>query len=272
MKTLIPTLSLMSIMTGSLCATITLGDWNYNFANGGAGLTESGSAITSTGDSDGNRSVWAYFAPQTLNTGDALTVSFDLTLQGSALNQGRGIAVGLFSSNGTIQTGAVGGIGNDDMKDDFGYLQSIGTGSNTTSRLESWSGNGSYRTAPLGDETALTTLNNATSLGIADTDTYNVAFTIIRDGTDFSLQTRLDGSLVNSLSGVGTLSGGGFDGTSTYTFDMLGFGIKNFGQDVAFSNIGVEYSGVTAVPEPSTYAMITGGLVLGFILLRRRKS
>jgi hypothetical protein len=248
-------------------ATITLGDWTFNYANGGAGLVVSGTTITSTGGTNSDRAMWNYFSPQTLSDGDTLAVSVTITLSNPVLNQGRGISVGLFNSNGTFQTGAVGGGGSGDMRDDDGFFQSLGTGSNTTSRIESWNGVGNTNLF-LNYSGETTDLNAGLSgVGLSDTTDFDLSFSITRKGNAYDLESFSGIDSLGSVSGIAPVGA-----TDAFSFDTLAFGVRQAGQDVTFSNISVDYISVGAVPEPSTYALLAGALTFALVIVRRRRN
>jgi hypothetical protein len=70
-------------------------------------------------------------------------------------------------------------------------------------------------------------------------------------------------------------------GAQSITYTLVTFGSTTFGDASVFSATGVDgtfaFAGnsltftVTAIPEPSTYAAILGGLVLAGVVYRRRR-
>ncbi|MCF7688773.1 MAG: PEP-CTERM sorting domain-containing protein [Cephaloticoccus sp.] len=65
---------------------------------------------------------------------------------------------------------------------------------------------------------------------------------------------------------------------SVYAVDLPGgfYGLSSallvgeFSGAATFDN--VQFNGVSAVPEPSTYAAILGAMALGFVAIRRRRN
>ncbi|MEX0324571.1 MAG: PEP-CTERM sorting domain-containing protein [Puniceicoccaceae bacterium] len=93
-------------------------------------------------------------------------------------------------------------------------------------------------------------------------------------GADGSDEYRWDN--VDFNIGSGTVSAGGFGGTAEYYATFAGGGVAiSAGTDIKIysvnGSIGLEGLVVSAVPEPSTFALLAGIATLGLVIYRRRR-
>lgn len=137
------------------------------------------------------------------------------------------------------------------------------------------------------------TLNGTTLLEIAGTDrgttydainvggtlTYGGALsfvfsTTLVGGESFALFTGADGTSAPATTGQAVsvlLSGNGYDGTLSRTGDVWS-GTNIGGLNFSFNETTGILSAASAIPEPSTYALLFGAIALGAVLLRRGKN
>jgi len=115
--------------------------------------------------------------------------------------------------------------------------------------------------------------SNSTRAALADSTTYTFAYEI---SLDSSLNTVISYNLYSGASEGGTLllsnTGTQATGTVTNTFDALALGFYNkasASSSVTYTNVSV-VTNVSAVPEPSTYALIAGVVMLAGAAMRRR--
>ncbi|WP_162027695.1 MULTISPECIES: PEP-CTERM sorting domain-containing protein [unclassified Lentimonas] len=132
------------------------------------------------------------------------------------------------------------------------------------------------------------TLNStATSMGInatgdADTDAYeavfnqSVTFKFNQDVEVYQLDfTTFDSGEVFNFAGTtitnSALSNGTLD-TFDFSTPLLINANTNFTLQATAGTIGIEAFTISAVPEPGTYALLSGICALGFVMLRRRSQ
>jgi hypothetical protein len=193
--------------------------------------------------------------------GNPFTLETQFTVQqtGNINTNGATLGFGLFASSSTFSS-----TGNSYYLADFVYGHSTGTDV------------GRLRIVALGDTSGFTGNTVATN-GAADANA--AANLSITTGTTYTL--RLEGSYVGSTL---TMTFGLFDaagttqiGTSATASDTspltgTNFGYRNrIGLGGGTSIIDFDNYSITAIPEPSTYALLGGAGALGLALVRRRK-
>lgn len=115
----------------------------------------------------------------------------------------------------------------------------------------------------IGGGTASTTVFDAEN----DLDMNN-SNTLMTDGANWTVTNLSSNSWVNANT-AGTYTDNTIDFGTGYDYFGITIGIKSLDPagTATLDNVAVSAS----VPEPSTYALILGGLVVGFAALRRRK-
>lgn len=102
-----------------------------------------------------------------------------------------------------------------------------------------------------------------------DTTATGIMFDFDNEGSKATFWSLFDSS--DSLIATGSLSTGNFD-LSTYT-GVKSIEWNNNGNNWLFAVETLTYQTTSAVPEPSTYALMLGGLgLVGFMATRRRKQ
>jgi len=255
----------------------------------------SGTLVTTTTQ---NRAFYTYFTsssvPQSLAVGDSLQASFDLTFPtGTSIGtSNHAVRIGLLNSFATADndnatatafraTTDGAGISANIMPDASGYFFTLNAAPTTTDTVFAWervnsasSGQGILNTAfaaQLGGA-------GGSDLNFVLGNTYSVSFTVTRtaeDVTDLTLAisgTFLDADGFNTVTGTQSLSVSDTS-TAVYTFDTLalftGTNLAAAGT-ISLDNINVSVS-TSAIPEPGTWAVIAGGIALGFVFFRRHR-
>ncbi|EIQ01209.1 PEP-CTERM putative exosortase interaction domain-containing protein [Opitutaceae bacterium TAV1] len=192
--------------------------------------------------------------------GDSITLSGAVTFTGLASPQADQFRFGLYDVNN--QSGATGWLGY--------FATNSGGGGNPNSRLwERDPGNTtSFGSNGTGSATQRASVSASPANNAFASGAYTFSLTITRSDSGLDLAWSITGTNVTY-----TVSGTYADTTpQTYTFDRVGFftgGGLNADQ-VSFSNIDVTYT--SAVPEPSTWAMLAALIVLVSACLLRRHS
>ncbi len=198
--------------------------------------------------------VVASFSEFTLsNIGDSITFSGEIRIPNPV---GGGFRFGLFSSNGTPITGD----NTSESDNDYGYQLNIGTP--TLNAI------GSSKISKDADDTEL--------IGVSDTDlvTASAGFDDDYAYHSFSLTIEMTGASELTISGS-------WDGSTNATTTMVTTDtsalITSFDEvmiafaDTVSRDHYVDNITVTAVPEPGTYALISGLFGLAFVVWSKRK-
>ncbi len=114
-------------------------------------------------------------------------------------------------------------------------------------------------------------------ISVTDASAYTGAFNFGNGSIDFNSDIASGGSLSLSGSAVLTLDQNLSFTAVTINGVSLGAGLHSFAElDAAFDSFfaagGAGSITVSAIPEPSTYAIVAGTLFLGFAIWRRRSS
>lgn len=105
--------------------------------------------------------------------------------------------------------------------------------------------------------------DNGADLGL-QTDVYNFSSTF-----DFRILRDLDNDTADYLIQV---DGGGYTPIVSQQFNSAAVNLLAIGSNGFGATVGVDEVTWTAVPEPSTYAIILGVMALGVVWYRRRRS
>lgn len=200
----------------------------------------------------------AQFNSVTLSsTVTSVTFSFNYSITAPA--SGNFIRFGLFNSGGSFPAadGSATAFAGDVGYTVFGGLPASTVANSFTVRKESNTDGALFGTNP----------NNATVLGtgnlgaVTASQTYLASLTITRNSpTSISLSSTLNGVTVNATDLSNT----------NQTFDNLGIFFGNNMGNISLSNVMIT-TVTSAVPEPSSFALIAGAAGLGFGALRRRR-
>jgi len=223
----------------------------------------SGALQFTQGDTTANVSVFKQFSQTTLAVGESLRLTFDYTAFASqpiSVSNSH-FRIGLFDTSNTFTSNQAASSWSTTNE---GYTMGIGAG--TTGATSNFF----YRTGNAG---IVSTTSPSTALGAADTLNVtnfalvpvNVEFTITRLS---ATEIQLAGKFVqNSITTTFTTKNVTATGNYVDTFDTLfiGYGSSANGRGFTIDNVNL-----TVVPEPSSYALLLGGLGL-LVLLRRRR-
>ena len=250
------------------------GSANWYFPTNGGSLSGATGAMVMTDDGAG--APVAYFTSTSLaNMGDKVTLSFDFSFSAYA-NSADSFRFGLFNSQ------ALGGATKfasstpganlplaqptEYAKYD-GYATFANLGGGTMVQKEEFSSTTSTSTNTLFSAAGTLGTPSAGTISLTGGQNYTAVFSIERTATGNKLTTTIDGVTVTATD-ITSLKNT-FDTVSFFTTSAA---IPSTGGKLTLDNINV--TAVTAVPEPSTYAMfIAGGLALiGAARRRRAKS
>jgi hypothetical protein len=239
--------------------------WITDTDNGNTATSSGGVLNVNPGSSGDDGALFGAFSSVVDLTGsnNAVILSFDISYASTPTAQNNNLHFGLFNNGGTTTWKAADSGGNNpgEMRSADGYWFRIATNQGDL-------GVNAYMvTDQTNNSSALTSNGNsgASSIvsvnrsGIDDTATYSVGFTISYNSGDGSidLATTLNGNPFGSTLNVTSPVATSFDGLM---FSQI------TGDAYTLDNVTV-----TAVPEPSTYALLAGFMTLGLILWRRRR-
>ncbi|MDP1580948.1 MAG: PEP-CTERM sorting domain-containing protein [Candidatus Didemnitutus sp.] len=256
----------------------TSADWHSSSTSDTITYTDAASITQATGGS--GRTLTGFFTPhgnaQSLAVGEALTFTFNITFNRDiALTaNSNNFRFGVFdSTTGARPAGdSTGGTSASTVFDNyFGYagMLNLGGGANSLSIRERTSVSNQ---AFLGATTPYTTLGSTgspTSGSFVQNTLYTGVMTLTRTAS-----STMDLSF--SITG-GTLSGFSISRQDTSSivssFDTFAFHLNSSTADsYTLSQVKVDYSGISPIPEPSTYAVIFGAIALVGVAIRRRRA
>ncbi|WP_157837099.1 PEP-CTERM sorting domain-containing protein [Geminisphaera colitermitum] len=196
------------------------------------------------------------------NVGDYVTLSFSVQYAIAPATTSGALRFGLFNSGGgTARLYPYNETTNDTGGTATGYFAAVNTGGTNDTSM--------YRNS--GDTTGSTVMNTTTTgarlIGFNGasfgTTAQTVTLTITRTDTDkISLKGSIAGTTfsITNAAQVGT--------PVTYTFDSFVFGAGNLANGYTIDNLSI-ITNASAVPEPSTVALLAGGCAAGITLLAR---
>jgi hypothetical protein len=192
------------------------------------------------------------------NVGDTVSASFNFRFlnAAAATDSNSSFRFGLHSSNGTPITGDAQGVSDNDT----GYYVQIGDAAQTNNNLM-FQETGGQGTITNGNDRGAPTATGGIP-AITDTANHSALLSITRN----SSTTMLVSLTIDSTTVTGSF-------TTLYTsLDEISFanGFSSPTLSYAIDNLVIDASNFTAVPEPSTYAILAG--VVGLLALRRRQK
>jgi len=250
------------------------GENTYISANGsGSGLSyNSGTpslTMTLPGSGSYGHIVGNFSSTSLASIGDSITLSYSFTVSSATVvnSSDTTLRVGLFNSNGSAVTGNSAGT-DPNFSTDLGYMAAYrgltGTNGSTNTFYQRINSNsGLFSTAAFSNSSATfggNTSPTLTSFGITSgtlSGSGSLTLSLISGG--LRLSSVVNGGAAQTLD---DLSG------QVTTFNEFGFfglsGTTN--PTITFTGLSVNYS---AVPEPSAFALLSGGLLALFCLRRK---
>jgi autotransporter-associated beta strand protein len=245
-----------------------------------AGLVGTGTALVTATSTGNTLTITTKSGVTTTHSGNITSATgLNLTIQGSgtqALNGGTMTFTGATTvSGGTLSLG-------NNLSNTSSVVVSGGTLSSSVANANLGVGGVTLSTGG--------TIDPRGSASGTFTLAANQNFTATGGSINFNIGTATD-QIKGSGTGIFNLSntslaltlGSGFSYANTYTVfsgfsgsSIVGTGVSISGYDTtnwlaSLSNTGVLSFAASSVPEPSTYAALTGAAVLGFVALRRRR-
>ena len=241
-------------------------DW-YTYANTSLALSNDKLLLTNTaiGGATAIAGAELNFGPvNLLSVGDTLTVQFDITQVLVAGSFNDAIRIGLVNSASTsLSANTPNAVNAAAFLSRTGYFAQLDT------RTTGQSGTVVVRT-----DTALVnqfssggiagyTNGNLSSLNVFDTSTDTFSWSITRTALGYDLAMAVNGGTPLTLID---------SATPTTSFNTLLIGAKYGTNSFTIDNLTITTSSASSVPEPSTYAVLAGLGVLGFVVYRRRRA
>lgn len=276
-KYITPMLALLSAISVTLIQAQTV--FSDSFASGTAadasyyrfGTTDTTLAVNSGqlefnyGASATSRSgVIKSFTEQVLNnTGDSLTFSFTLNNRSLASSENHAFRYAIGNlGNPTAVTGIP-------VTGDLASASPLASGTRIMYQFSSTTTGSAGFAALVNGSTSPVHNGSGTALGAltgdffsqSSTDPFTIALTFERTATGLDITKNFGGTIT---------SGSILDADANYIFNNIAFSMNNPGNlNFALDNVSVTF---TPVPEPSTYALILGSALLGFVLVKKLRQ
>lgn len=224
--------------TGSAAPTA----WITHVAGGGTPSAASGAAVLTAGPNSGN-AVDFVSAAAVLTDNFTLSFTMDPNLSGFSNNQGPGVMFGMTSS------AAIG--------------PATASEAYFVSQINGWTG------------TQFRMLYNTSSTAGWETDQQGVSVvgSAWEDQNTFSYDVSYDSNTNTSMIDVsinGTTVTSSLSFTGSFAGTHVGWYVTDGGSDA--TNVQTTFDNISIIPEPGTYALLLGAIVLGFAATRRRIS
>ncbi len=238
-----------------------------------ASLTVSGETLAQSG---AGRTDLAYFtangSPVNLAVDESLSLTFDVSFA-SVSNSTAGFRVGLFSPGTRVTADDFSAAFSDG---NFGYIGAVNLAATSNNILRvyerpSGTANANLVGGSISGYTLVGTAGGGTFKTFAAGETYTAIYTLTRTA---------ESSMSITLSYTGIFAGDAVSSTQTVTrsdssglttsFDTLAF-YNHTGTGYTLDNIQLDYT--STIPEPSTVALLLGGVALtAGVLIRRKRA
>ncbi len=199
-----------------------------------------------------------------------------LKLSGSAANSAFTVAGGILSGSGTLGALTVDNGGTIAPGNSPGTLHA-GATTFASGGSYLWEINNVNGTAGADPGWDLLAVTGGLTISATNADPFTIDVTSLTSGNAAGLATGFSTNASYSFTLVSTTSGISGFSTDKFTLDTSGFAnafdgtwalaLANGGNDLALT-----YTGASAVPEPSTYALFAGFAALGGAFVRRRRA
>lgn len=231
-----------------------------------------GDDLVLTRGSQGNILALNYFTPATgrqLAVGETITVSGSIVYSNAA--SGASVYVGLFNSAPETRLTGNSTSASDHTSFDtpgayYGYQSYYTVASNAAGHsIDQRSSNKAFASTTLVGGGNVDDLVSATG---ASGSSMTFSLSVERTAADTVLISSVyNNNVANLLTYTDSIG-------ATFSFDTLAFffssaSLNSNGSTITLDNIDVV---VTAIPEPSTYALLAGAAMLGLVVLRRRRK